>query len=292
LIDEKSFKRGDELTTGLIKHLDAIHSQDLPNDKAIETMLVEDARLAVEGDGKKLNFVNNFVTFSPSSASKCERELYLKALKLQKDETSMYPYQRRWTRNGSAVHGAVQRDLLYGEKFVKDPAYSVLRTKEGRPAWEKNIKHVKQFEHNGVGFQLFGMMDGVLVYNPDGSKVGFEFKTKSTTLAAIGSYKMKDAQDSHKQQCIAYSLLFGIDEFIILYESLAKDSWNAGADAKPDLRPFYIKVTEEERNELLDKFATVAKMFYNKSVPKPDFSKCIFCPYKSYCEQENAKGVS
>jgi hypothetical protein len=276
--------RGEELTTAMLNHFDRFHSLSEIYDRDIEeTLLIEE--LDNIKNPKQLNFERGLVTFSPSSASKCERELFYKANREEKDEQAMFPYQRRWVRNGSAVHAAVQKDLLLAEVHLKNPAFTVEKMPDGSAAWEHNLKDVKQFEHGGVRFQIFGMMDGILRYK-DGSRIGFEFKTKSTTLGAIGNYKMKDAQDSHKQQAIAYSLLFGIDEFIFVYESLAKDGWTKGAEAKPDMRAFYFKPTENQKIELLDKFARVTVKVQSDKLPLPEYDKCLFCPFKEKCEQD------
>ncbi|MZP28665.1 hypothetical protein GTO91_02890 [Heliobacterium undosum] len=280
--------RGNELTTAILQHFDAIHSIEEVNDNDIEKLLLTDELDGLNSDTRKLGFQRGLVTFSPSSAYKCERELYYKNKRVEAAFVDRFPYQRRWTRNGSAVHRAVQRDLLYAETQLDSPQFTVVRTKTtNRPAWEKNIRQVRQFEHNGQRFQLYGMMDGVLLYQPDGSKIGFEFKTKSSTIGAIGSYRLKDAQEDHKEQCIAYSLLFGLNEFLIVYESLAKDSWTKGAEAKPDMRAFYLKVTDEDRNRLLDKFAVVAQKCYANEIPAAMIEKCFFCLYKPHCHRMN-----
>ncbi|MCW2279283.1 PD-(D/E)XK nuclease family protein [Heliophilum fasciatum] len=276
--------RGTELTAAILDHFNRVHSGELMPDIEIERLLMETERLALEDDKSGLQFQKGIVTFSPSSASKCERELYFRADRIPKEEGEMMPYQRRWVRNGSAVHAAVQRDLLYAEKYLTDPAFTVVRTKKGLPAWEKNVRQVRPLEYDGVKFQIYGMMDGVLQYR-DGLKIGFEFKTKSTTLGAIGHYKMKDAQEDHKTQCVAYSLLFGLREFLIVYESLAKDGWMKGHEAKPDIRAFYLNVTDEDRDKLLQKFAGVARKYYAKEMPSKDPEKCIFCPYKMKCKE-------
>nr|WP_207732375.1 PD-(D/E)XK nuclease family protein [Heliobacterium chlorum] len=276
--------RGSELTAAILDHFNRVHSMELQTDVEIERQILETEQLSLDDDKSGLHFQKGMVTFTPSSASKCERELYFRADRIPKEEGEMLPYQRRWVRNGSAVHAAVQRDLLYAEKYLKDPTFSVVRTKTGLPAWEKNIRQVRPLEYNGIPFQIYGMMDGVLQYQ-DGVKIGFEYKTKSTTLGAIGNYKMKDAQEDHKTQCIAYSLLFGLREFLIVYESLAKDSWTKGDEAKADMRAFYFAVTDEDRNQLLHKFATVAQMYYAGKLPAKAIEKCIFCPYKMKCKE-------
>lgn len=286
-------KRGLEIQTAFINHLNAYSSLDEPRDKEIDMSILDDEMTNLKNP-KYINFKRGLVTFSPSSASKCERELFYKALRMPKDEQTFLPYQRRWMRNGTAIHAAVQKDLLYAEKYLEKPDFKVVRMKApasvaGRPAWESNLKEVRHFED--LGFQVFGMMDGVLEYMPDGSKVGFEFKTKSTTIAAVGDFKMKAPQSGHVEQCVAYSILFGLEEFILAYESIAKDGWNKGEAAKSDIKAFGITITDAQRQALIDKFIRVAeyvneyKKDANAPIPMADANKCIFCPYKSSCDK-------
>ena len=267
----------------MLAHFNDLHMLDLPYDKHIKRSLLQDELSTLNRSGSK--FAKHLISFSPSSASKCERELYYKAARAGKDESTFFPYQRRWMRNGSAGHAAVQKDLLYAEKYLSKPNFVIERTPEGRPAWEGNIKKSKQFIHNGVSFQINGMMDGILVYQPTTTRMGFEFKTKSTTISAVGNYKMKGPQASHLEQCTAYSLLFDLEEFLVVYESLAKDSWMKGEGARPDMRAFHVTITDTDREALLDKFAAVAKNFYESHTPEADISKCLFCAYKTKCDE-------
>lgn len=277
---ERNSGRGEELAQAMVDHINRFHTLNEIRDNDIEeTILLEE--LENIRNPKKPNFKRGIPTFSPSSASKMDRELYYKAKRYPKDETEFLPYQRRWVRNGTAVHRAVQKDLLLAEEHLKDPAFKVAKMPDGSAMWEDNVKDVKQFEYDGEEFQIFGMMDGILEYR-DGSKIGFEFKTKSTTISAVGNFLMKDAQDGHKQQAIAYSLLFGVDEFIFLYESVAKDGWMKGEEAKSDLRAFYFKPTQEQKDELLAKFARVTRYVNANELPpfEPDGSNWTFFAYK------------
>ena len=275
--------RAEELEGAILSQIDALHSLDFYPKKAVELRLLQDEFDNLERTRDDVGYEKGLICFSPSSVSKCPRELFFKAKRAKKDDTTAYPFQRRQMRNGTAVHRATQRDLVYSEFLLKEPAFMVDRTPEGKYAWEQNIATIKTITHNGVTFQMYGMMDGKLVYVKDGSKVGLEFKTKSTTIASVGTFKMREAMPSHKLQCTAYSVLFGLSEYLIVYESLAKDSWNKGADAKPDMRAFYIEVTEADRVALLDFLADTARSFYAGELPHGDGEKCLFCPYKTLC---------
>lgn len=257
---EEAENLGQKMAKQLADQFNQLHSiARVKTDKEIELLLLEQMKHDIEMIDAKVTYPLDVVKFNPSGASKPVMDLYLKAIGTEERETDKFPYHRRWTRNGNAIHDAVQKDLLYSEKFAPKPYFNVVRLPSGLPAWEQNLLTWKQFEYDGETFLLNGMMDGILTYLPDGRQIGFEFKTKSTTIGQIGHYKMKDAQSDHIFQVISYSLLFGLNEFIVMYESLAKDGWTKGAEAKPDIRTFYVEVTQEMRDDLLSKFAYVVK---------------------------------
>ncbi|WMU08139.1 hypothetical protein vBCtySFA70_00035 [Clostridium phage vB_CtyS-FA70] len=282
--------RGNELSTALFKQFNEWHDSDHWDKVEIEKLLLRQKEYETSQIGKRSPRPADIQIYSPSGASKCARELYFKAKKVKKEE-ERYPYQRRWTRNSTAVHEVTQKDLLYMTMQMKDPAFKIKLLENGLPAWEQNIKTFKRFDHNGQQFAVLGMMDGVLEYK-DGSTVGFEFKTKTNSVAQVGNYKLKAPAPYHLQQCVAYSLLFGMNEFILMYEAVAKDSWMKNAEARTDIRTFYHKVTEEERIALLDRFAEVTKYIEdNKEIPPREDDKCLFCPYKYLCNAKKEGGM-
>lgn len=282
---EQDSERGQRLAGALYNQMNDLHSVDFYPNYEIESLLLKQKEHDLDKMKNFERLPEGLISFSPSSASACGRGLVFKANKEEKDEVIRYPYQRRWTRNSSAVHEAVQRDLLYCEKVLKNPIFTVERLESGLPAWEQNIKTAKVIEHNGVKFVLNGMCDGILNYTPDGSKVLFEFKTKSTTIGTVGTYKLKGVQEEHRIQAVAYSILFGVDEVVFMYESVAKDGWTKGAEAKVDFRTFYVKITEEDRKNLLDRLSEIASDYYANKLPEKESEKCFFCVYKEACER-------
>ena len=281
--------------------MNEFHTLNVFDDYEIEKILLRQQELDVEGIKNREPRRTDIVTFNPSSAGKCPKELYYKGLNIPEEGLNLYSYNRRWAANGTAVHARIQRDLLYAQKYLKDNPFTVAHAYDvlGKhckyerimlPAWENNIFTTKEFEHNGVTFCIRGMADGFLWYKD--KLVNLEIKTKSTTIAAVGTYKMKEPMEHHVMQCVCYSLLFHedpyedrVDTSILFYESLAKDNWSKGAEARPDIRTFQIDVTKEMRVDLLDKFAMVVDCI-NKGIPPfADTSKCLFCPYKSACKE-------
>lgn len=273
------------LAEDLLAHLTEYHSLDRVRDrKDVETILVKQKQKEIDGMYNKPTYPRDLVKFNPSGASKTVMDLYLKA-KGYKEKTERYPYHKRWTRNSTAVHEAVQRDLLYAEKVLPNPLFTVERTEEGLPAWEDNILGWVKLEHKGKQFILNGKMDGVLIHTPTGKRVGFEFKTKSNTLGQVGYYKLKEPASYHVEQCVAYYLLTGIREYVLTYEGLAKPQWNAMADAKPDLRTFPVFITDEMADKLLDKWAYVVDCVENDTPPE-DKELGFFSGYKYLFEED------
>lgn len=282
--------------------INEFHSLNVYDNYFIEKMLLKQLQLDVEGIKNRVPRRTDVVTFNPSSAGKCPRELYYKNINADEEGLNLFPYNKRWSSNGTAVHARIQRDLLYAQKAIPDNPFEVAKAQDllganveparrDLPAWESNIFTTKLFEHKGQRFAIRGMADGYLWF--EGRLVNFEIKTKSTTVAAVGTYSMKEPMKHHVKQCICYSLLFmgdpyedRVDTSILFYESLAKDKWSAGADAKPDIRVFQIDVTKEMRIELLDKFAMVVDSINKGVAPFADTEECLFCPYKGICEGE------
>jgi CRISPR/Cas system-associated exonuclease Cas4 (RecB family) len=275
-----------EMSRDFHKMVDQFHSLDIRDDYKLDIQILQwKIEEMTDKDNLRGAWNNELPTFSPSGVSECERGLAFKILGADQDEQIMEPFQRRWVKNGSAVHERMQRDLLYIEKYIPEAPFEVCRTKEGKPAWERNTRTVKQFTHNGETFQMYGMVDGMLWDKKRKKRIGYDFKTKSTTVATVGDYKLKVPQENNVAQMVAYSLLFDVDEYLIHYESLAKDSWNKGKEAKPDMKVFHLKITDEMKKALLDKLAGITKQLREDILPAPDFEKCMFCKFKEICAE-------
>ncbi|MDA1509641.1 PD-(D/E)XK nuclease family protein [Bacillus cereus] len=277
---KKSVARGEMLVKAFTKHIEDVNKTSYFNILEVEELVAKEQLHAIEVMKKKKTYPKHLPRFSPSSSDKCERELFFKDKKMERDEQTTYPFQNRWTRNSTAVHGAMQKQLLEAEIVLDTPEFKVMRLENGLPAWEKSIEGWKVIEHNGVQFVVFGMCDGILEYK-DGTKVGFEYKTKSNSVAQIK--QLKEPSPSHRMQCVAYSILFGVDEWLITYESVAKDKWGTHENARPDFKVFYHKVADWEKKQLLDKWSRVAENVDTGEIPEPNYGKCMFCQFKGIC---------
>lgn len=278
--------KGEVFARDLYNQFQELHSLNYWDDKEVETLLLKQKEFEVSRIGTRPTYPRNLVKFNPSGASKTVMDLYLQA-KGYEEKVERYPYHKRWTRNSTAVHDATQRDLLYSEKLCKDPKFRVARTKEGLPAWEDAVLRWVEIEHKGKKFILNGKMDGILKHIPTDTLVGFELKTKTNSVGQVGFYRLKEPADYHVEQCTAYYLLTGIRDYVITYEGVAKSQWHLGADAKPDLRTFYVYITDEMIEALLDKWAYVVECVENDTPPE-EKELGFFSGYK-YLFEDNAE---
>lgn len=227
--------------------------------------------------------------FSPSNAKACPRELYVKAKRAKKDTFSKPPHQGRWTEIGTAIGDLMQRTVLAMERKLPGCPFRFERTADNRPMFEDFAKKNHEVTHKGQTFYLYGTTDGIMQYvNADGEilRVGLEIKSKQTTPARTSLHSMREAEEGHRKQCVAYSIMYDVDYFIILYVNAAKKSWvisDEDYEATPDIRAFGFEITDADRNALLDDFAEIARCIAEDTPPAIDLSRWTFNNFKTAC---------
>lgn len=232
--------------------------------------------------------------FSPSSATSCPRELYVKAKRAKRDVQRQQPHQGRWTRLGTAVGDFIQRDLLFIDKHYERltgnaPRFRFLRDELGRPRFEEFAKANKRVTHDGETFYLYGAPDGIMNYVTDDGevvRVGLEIKSKQTTSARTSLYSMREPDASHVAQTVCYAEMFGCDYYIILYVNASKKSWFMSDEdyAKtPDMRAFCKRITDADKTQIFSKFAAVTRAVRTDTPPALDLDAWTFNGYKTAC---------
>lgn len=226
--------------------------------------------------------------FSPSSSKSCPRELYMKATGAKRDNFPRRPHQVRWTELGTAIGDMMQRMVL-GMERKGGYSFRFERNATGQPLFEDFAKTNAKIEHRGQTFYLYGTTDGLMQYiNEDGEilRVGLEVKSKQSTPARTSLHSMREAEEGHRKQCVAYSAMYGVNYFIIVYVNGAKKSWNMTPEeyaANPDIRAFGIEITQADRDELFDKFAEITRAVNEGEPPAMDLAQYTFNNFKTAC---------
>ena len=165
-------------------------------------------------------------------------------------------------------HG-VDCDYIDVETFIEQRGLTDLRvvSKEG---YETKLFHEK--------LRISFMCDGIIRYK--GHYYILEIKTET-------SYKWSARQnydeDSHSDQAITYSICFGIDDIMFLYES--RDT-----TAK---KGFVVTVTPEMKFSVLSKIEeadqAVAALVPPPIPEKLPRSACTYCAYVELCTKQGPK---
>lgn len=232
--------------------------------------------------------------FSPSALSSDPRELYVKAKGAKRDVNRRPPHQGRWQKLGTAIGDLVQRDLLFIEKHYEahtgnNPRFVFERDDQGRPMFEDFAKTNKLVHYHGESFHLYGAPDGIVRYTTaagDTLRVGLEIKSKQGTPAKTSHYSMKEADESHAIQTVAYAEMYDCDYYVVLYVNAAKQGWNMTDEqyAKtPDIRAFCRRITDEIKSEVFAKPAYVTRCIRENTPPPLDLDKWTFNNFKTAC---------
>ena len=158
----------------------------------------------------------------------------------------------------------IDLEYLDIEEFIKNRNLTDLEIKEKKEIETKlyNRKYNMSF-----------MTDGIIKYK---SKYFiFEFKTET----ADKFYKRTDVDEKHYNQAIMYSINFGLDKVIFLYQNRNT----------MDLKAYLFEVTEEMKQDILNKMNIVNKCVIDKIPPikEENINKniCSFCSYKTACKK-------
>jgi hypothetical protein len=284
-------ERGQQLTEDFLDMLNRWHSIEEPYDKNLEAYIHKIYYEVIQNPPEQAKKQPGVKYFTPSSADGCKRELFHQAKGDKRDDIEKPPHQGRWQRLGTATGDMIQKDLLAIHKHYKNitgmepafkPLYTTLKTPNGDlkvPFWEDFGKKAVIID----GVPLNGQPDGLLKYK-DGSTVGLEIKSKQTSYSTTGHFSMKGPEPKHVKQVVCYSLMYGVDEFLIVYGNLSKKGWvmdETDLNKYPDLRCFYVRVTEDDKQEVLNHFKAVLQAVKEDKPPKLDVTRWTFNNYKT-----------
>ncbi|PEA52596.1 hypothetical protein CON64_22665 [Bacillus pseudomycoides] len=288
--DELKQAEADEIAQEFLNDWKIFHSFRLPRDNELNILLHQSYADVFRRD--KAPEFNGLPYFSPSSAGSCSRELHEKVKGSPKDrETTVSHHQTMWQNIGTAIGDTVQYQILLMERHFTKVTGQELRFKFQKnalqePLFEEFSRTLKRIHHNGEDFYLYGVTDGIMLYKNSQEevlRVGLEVKSKQTTYASTGYRNMKSANPKHVQQCVTYSMMYGVDYWVIVYVNGSKKAWEMSEEELekyPYIRAFGIYVTDSMKKAVLDKFASVLKGVRENNPPLPSLVDWTFNNFK------------
>ena len=95
------------------------------------------------------------------------------------------------------------------------------RNDHGALQFEKDSEAARSYflDYVNQNTVFFHSCDGILEYvTQDGEliRVGLEVKSKQTTSARTSLHSMREPEEKHVKQCVAYSKMYEVDHYVIL----------------------------------------------------------------------------
>jgi len=256
--------------------IDAMNEQ-LP----VEKMFLNDVKRSIElTDGK--NSQPGSKSYKPSGMN-CMRQSYYVITGAERAVGESDSSMVGICESGSDRHERIQDAVLHMKDngfdceyvnvadfvFYRDLSDRLSIVK--RPNFEAGEYETKlYYEDLNMSF----LCDGIIKYH--NHYYILEIKTETSSKF----FQRKEVDPSHYNQATAYSLAFGIDEVLFLYE--CRDNC--------DKKCFLFTVTDEMRNNLVSYIKTCNKYIGRNEVPpKPtDVAKktCNYCAYRTRCGED------
>lgn len=246
------------------------------NELPIEQQFLNDLTVSIEKNAE-LSEGKPSQTYKPSSMN-CPRQMAYQVLGVEPGKAKTSYQLEGICESGTDRHVRIQqaiekiKDILNVDCLYIDVADFVK---------QRELNDLEIVSKSGMETKLYNkklnmsfMCDGIIRYK---SKYFiFEFKTET----ADKFYRRTDVDESHYNQATAYSINFGINSVLFVYEN------RNTLDKKAYIR----NVTNEMKEELIGKIEYCDSYIKQlKAPPKPEeVSKkvCAYCAYKSKCEED------
>lgn len=244
------------------------------NELPIEQEFLQDLKASIE----KLNNTpyKPSQTIKPSSFN-CIRQAYYQVIGAEPQENKNTYNLAGICESGTDRHIRMQQNI---EKMKEVLGVDCEYVSVADFVKQRNLNDLEIKGQSGMETKLYNkkynmsfMCDGIIRYK--GKYFIFEFKTES----ANKFYKRTGVDEGHYNQAISYSLNFGLDKVLFLYE--CRDVL--------DLKAYIFEVTDEMKRNLIDRIKVVLVSAESKRVPpKPlDIAKktCSYCAYRTQCRK-------
>lgn len=259
----------------VMKLIDA-EKEELP----IEQIFLNDLRRSIEITDEK-NSRPGSQSYKPSGMN-CIRQSYYVVTGAERDKEDINHTIIGICESGSDRHERIQNAVLHMKDNEMDCEYiNVADYVRQRKLTHLNIVKEPNFEAGEFETKLYWpemnmsfLCDGIIRYRQH----YYILEIKTETVNKF--FGRKEVDPSHHQQATAYSLAFGINEVLFLYE--CRDNC--------DKKAFLFTVTDDMKQELVGYITTCDDYIKRKEVPPvPDDvpkKTCSYCSYKGRCKED------
>lgn len=252
-------------------------------DLSVEEQFLNDLRRSIEMSDRK-NARKPSQTFKPSGMN-CMRASYYQIKGIEGNGGDADSELIGICESGSDRHERIQRAIL----DMKENGMNCEYINVAEYVWSKNIPDIQIVEEPDfdsgkfetklyhTGYNMSFLCDGIIKYKDE--YYILEIKTESSRKF----FNRTEVDKGHLNQATAYSLVFGIDKVLFVYEN--RDVC--------DKKAFMLEVTDDMKQNLIGYMENVNTCLEQNTVPPAllglnAFEKkcCSYCQYKEQCKKD------
>lgn len=212
--------------------------------------------------------------YTPSSIGGCNRKNYYKKLGAPIDENPDVEVKNcKKANSGTDRHDRIQKKLIKAEEFGFDVEWVDVRDyvqARGMDYLDIKGKYGKEYAIVDKRYNLSFKIDGLLKVKDKYMIV--EIKTDDTYRWG----RRQSISKYHEMQGYCYSLSLNIPFVLYIYEERNEFK----------LKPFEEKITDKQKQKVINKIEKVDGYVDKKQLPSKDLSSCKFCNYKDICKKD------
>lgn len=255
------------MSRGIFKLID-IANDSLP----VEQAFLEDLKISIVKDKVK----HKPSTYYKPSSMVCIRNMYYQRTGTELGASNSTSELEGILESGSDRHERIQQAIINMKKNGFPCEYIDVETF----VKSRNLDDIKIVGKNGIEtkclntkYDISFLTDGIIKYR-DHYYV-LEIKTETSNK----HWRREEPEDNHKTQATAYSLSFGINDVIFLYEN--RDNCSK--------KTFLIRVTPEMKMERVVGKIESCEGYVKRGIVPPkceDKKACQYCNYLNQCRKD------
>lgn len=242
-------------------------------DLSVEQMFLNDLKKSIQDTDSK-NKRTPSQTFKPSGMN-CKRASYYEISGMERDEDATDCSLIGICESGTDRHERIQRAV----QDMKDNGIDCEYLNVADYVKEHDLKCIDIVSQQGMETKLYHKLfnmsflcDGIIKYK--GEYYILEIKTESSFKFA----NRTGVNPEHYNQATAYSIAFGLNDVLFLYED--RNTCNK--------KTYILHVTDAMKRHLIQYMEEVTGAVKLKMVPKAvmDDKACRYCKYKTQCRKD------
>lgn len=249
--------------------------QETKDDTPVEQLFLLDLENAIEKIAKRGSENRKPSKCYKPSSMNCKRLMAYNRIGVEQDDTRRSAQLIGMGESGTDRHERLQNTIVQ----MQELGYDIEWVDVAEYIKENNLEHLEVISQHGNETKVLYkplhirfLTDGIIKYR--GTYYILEIKTEVSFKHDVRT----DVAAEHKNQFTIYSLAFGINGVMVLYEN--RNLLNK--------KNFYYEVSKEEKDKAVERITEVETIIQNGGLPDKEEDKktCRYCDFAKRCKKD------